>query len=198
MKEVRTESRHRTQHAGGRQSSAMERHTDNGTSPFNPTHAATVVPVGFRPLPDIEAAPAAHHLGYLREERFIIAAYHPEADAVIWKDGRQSGFGEGGWDYYFYAILPVAEELQADLTDQEHIGQDVLVLDRQSGIIYIAPRLCAEEFLATAIGLEPPQRRCMCARPLGGAVDCTTCPAFRRKASDQGSPESRAAGGRPV
>ena len=180
----------------------MEKHTENDTSKSGPPPAGLIVPAGFRPLPDMEAAPAAHHLGYLREERFIIAAYHPEADAVIWKDGRQSGFGEGGWDYYFRRLLPLARRFQADLTDQEHIGQDVLVLDRQSGTVYIAPRPCAEEFLATAIGREPPQRRCMCARPLGGAVDCTTCPAFRRnapdQAPDQGSHGSPTAGGRPV
>lgn len=176
----------------------MKRHTDNGTSPFNPAHTAIVVLAGFRPLPDMEAVLAAHQLGYLREERFIITAYHPEADAVIWKDGYRSGFEEGGWDFYFRRLLPLAGRLQADLTDQEHIGQDVLVLDRQSGTVYIAPRPCAEEFLATAIGQDPPHRRCMCARPLGGAAECTACPAFRRKAPDQGSQESQGAGGQPA
>ncbi len=176
----------------------MEKHTEVDTSKIGPPPAGIIVPAGFRSLPDMEAALAAHHLGYLREERFIIAAYHPEADAVIWKDGRRSGFGEGGWDFYFQRLLPSARRLQADLTDQEHVGQDVLVLDRQSGTVYIAPRPCAEEFLATAIGLEPPHRRCMCARPLGGAAECTTCPASRRKAPDQGSQESQGAGGRPA
>ncbi len=170
----------RTEYAGGRQSLIMERPTEDGTSQSDPAPAAIVIPAGFHSLPDMEAVLVAQHLGYVREERFIIAAYHPEADAVIWKDGRQSGFGEGGWDFYFQRLLPSARRVRADLTDQQHVGQDVLVLDRQNGTVYIAPRPCAEEFLATAIGQEPPHRRCMCARPLSGIKGCESCPARHR------------------
>ena len=137
------------------------------------------IPSGFRSLPGLKGADTAHHLGYIRNERFVIAAYHPDAEEVIWKDGRQSGFGEGGADYYFRTILTLAAQLQADLTDQTHIGNDVVVLDRREDAIYIAPRTCADEFLATVMGIDPPQRRCMCARPLGGTAHCGTCPAYR-------------------
>jgi hypothetical protein len=140
------------------------------------TPATILIPAGFRQVVGVEAAVAAHHLGYLREERFVIAAYHPEAEEVIWKEGRLSGFGEGGWDYYFHTLLPLAEDLQADLTDQTHIGQDVLVMDRVENKIYIAPRSCADEFLAIVTGVEPPHHRCLCARPIGGITSCDACP----------------------
>lgn len=147
--------------------------------PPDTSKVSTVIPRGFRPIPKLQALSAVHHLGYPRNDRFFVAAYHPEAGAIIWKDGRESGFGLGGWEYYFRILLPAAMALEADLTDEGHIGQDVLVVDRQEENIYIAPRPCADEFIALHTGLEPPQRRCICARPLEDAQSCEGCPARR-------------------
>ena len=159
----------------------MEKLNEKSLMSQAPKDRAIRIPSGFRPLPGLKGAATAHQLGYLRDERFVIAAFHPEAEEVIWKDGRHSGFGEGGADYYFRTILALATGLQVDLTDQTHIGNDVLVLDRREEAIYIAPRTCADEFLSTVMGIDPPQRRCMCARPLSGTANCGTCPAHRGK-----------------
>ena len=159
----------------------MEKLNEKSLMSQAPKDRAIRIPSGFRPLPGLKGAATAHHLGYLRDERFVIAAFHPEAEEVIWKDGRHSGFGEGGADYYFRTILALATGLQVDLTDQTHIGNDVLVLDRREEAIYIAPRTCADEFLSTVMGIDPPQRRCMCARPLGATANCSTCPARQGK-----------------
>lgn len=159
----------------------MEKPIDKRAVSRSPEDSKILIPSGFRSLPGLKGTATAHHLGYLRDERFVIAAFHPEAEEIIWKDGQQSGFGEGGWDYYFHTVLPLAAKFQTDLTDQTHIGNDVLVLDRREEEIYIAPRACADEFLATVMGVDPPQRRCMCARPLSGTANCGTCPAYRGK-----------------
>ena len=136
-----------------------------------------IIPTGFRLVPGIAATQAAHHLGYLRQERIVILAFHPEAGDIIWKDRLDSGFGTGGWQYYLYALLPALGRLGADLSDLARVGGDVLVADRQSNRIYIAPRPSADEFLAVSAGVELPKRRCICARPFAGPGNCATCPA---------------------
>ncbi|NNM84779.1 MAG: hypothetical protein HKL96_03355 [Phycisphaerales bacterium] len=139
------------------------------------------IPAGFRLIPGLKATLMARQSGYLRDERFVIAAFHPEAHAVIWKDGHESGFGDGGPAFYFRTVLPQTRLLQADLTDETHIGDDVLVLDLLEDKIYIAPRLCAEEFLARVIGTHLPHHRCLCARPLEAAANGGTCPARQER-----------------
>lgn len=174
--------------ADGRQCGEIRRR--KGAGPMNETNvtsvnnrgrentgAAVTIPAGFRTLEGLTAVQAAIRLGYLHDERLVIIAFHPEALDTIWKDRRNSGFG-GGWAYYFSTVLPAARQLQVDLADQTHVGTDVLVVDRQEDKIYVAPRDCAEEFLALLAGYDPPTRRCICARPLEGSpVDCQTCPA---------------------
>ncbi|MGC8539135.1 MAG: hypothetical protein ACP5QA_00740 [Phycisphaerae bacterium] len=163
--------------------SIMEKLDEKSVMSQAPKDREILIPAGFRSLPGLKGAATAHHLGYLRDERFVIAAFHPEAEEVIWKDGRHTGFGEGGADYYFRKILALAAGLQVDLTDQTHIGNDVLVLDRREDAIYIGPRACADEFLATVMGTDPPQRRCMCARPLGDTEHCSACPARQERSA---------------
>ncbi len=171
-----------------------DQHIHQGSTPDSTAPVMPAIPAGFRLIPEAQATPAVHHFGYHRNERFIIAAFHPEAADVMWKDGHESGFAAGAWDYYFRTLLPPALRQQADLTDQSHIGQDVLLIDRVADTIYIAPRLCAEEFLAQAIGMTLSHRRCMCARPLEGQADCRTCPAWHRSANDISLHQAEASG----
>ncbi len=170
--------------------SVRDSNSSEGTG-VGSTGPAPAIPAGFRRIEQEDAAAIAQRIGYFRQRRFVVAAFHPEAMAIIWKDGIDSGFGTGGWAFYCTHLLPLAVKLQADLTDQGHIGQDVLVLDIQDKHIYAAPRSCAEEFIATTVGLETPHRRCLCARPLEPGETCGACPAYRH-VNTQG-PEERSA-----
>jgi hypothetical protein len=125
------------------------------------------IPTCFKELSIFEGDALEKRLGYSGNEQFIAFSFHPTACEVIWNDGVSSGFGKGGWRTFMYVVVPQALRLGADLGSYTGIGSEVLLLDRRSQTAYVAPRQCAEEFLARNHGRPPPSHHCLCAmRPL--------------------------------
>ena len=109
-------------------------------------------------------------LGYFGSEDLVIFGYCPGGGEVVWKDGRSSGFGTGGWAIFLQEIVPLAARRGADLGGMSRVGTHVLLMNRSGGKIYVVRREAAEGFLAEACGVPPPTRRCLC------ALDCASCP----------------------
>lgn len=141
-------------------------------------NTGTAVPSGFICLAEAASEEVLRRLGYFGGEPIVLFSYHLDAHALIWKDGRTSGFSGGGCDYFLDTLVPLALRRGARLADQTDIGVHVIVVDRDPPGLYAAPRHCAEEFLAVRSGQSPPKRRCLCARPPESSASlprCTGC-----------------------
>lgn len=86
-------------------------------------------------------------LGYFGQERFVMFYYEPRGQDVIWADGRSSGFGTGGWQYFLDEIEPLARRMGLDAGSTTSRGRHALVLDRHFGHAYFADRGEAEAFV---------------------------------------------------
>jgi hypothetical protein len=122
-------------------------------------------------LPELRGASIEHRLGYFADEPVVVFGYCPGGGEVIWKDGRSSGFGTGGWRAFLQEFAPLVTSRGASAGDLTSVGTHVLWMDRPRGTVYAVPRQSAEEFLARAYGLPPPTRLCLCAQ-----MDCAACP----------------------
>jgi hypothetical protein len=122
-------------------------------------------------LPELRRAAIENRLGYFGDEAFVLFGYCPGGGEVIWKDGRSSGFGTGGWNAFLQEFAPLAARRGASIGDLTSVGTHVLLMDRIRGGVYAVPRESAEQFLARANGLPPPTRPCLCT-----LRDCAACP----------------------
>ena len=122
-------------------------------------------------LIELRSASIEHRLGYFRDQPFVIFGYCPGGGEVIWKDGRSSGFGTGGWKIFLQEVAPLAARRGASIGDLTSVGTHVLLMDRIRGAIYAVPRESAEDFLSQAYGLPQPTRQCLCA-----LMNCAACP----------------------
>lgn len=133
-------------------------------------------------LPELRGASIEHRLGYFGDEPVVVFGYCPGGGEVIWKDGRSSGFGTGGWRPFLQECAPLATRRRASLGDLTSVGTHVLLMDRLRGRVFAVPRQSAEEFLARAYGLPLPTRPCLCA-----LADCAACPLHTHCRASPGS-----------
>ena len=140
------------------------------SSPQGPT-ASRPPPPGAIELPELRCASIEHRLGYFGDDAVVVFGYCPGGGEVIWKDGRSSGFGTGGWRAFLQEFAPMATRRGASIGDLTSVGTHVLLMDRVGGVVYAVPRESAEDFLARAYGLPLPTRPCLCA-----LMDCAACP----------------------
>jgi hypothetical protein len=138
--------------------------------PGSPT-ASRPPPPDAIDLPELRGASIEHRLGYFGDEPVVVFGYCPGGEEVIWKDGRSSGFGTGGWRTFLQECAPLAARRGASLGDLTSVGTHVLLMDRLRGRVFAVPRQSAEDFLARVYGLPPPTRPCLCA-----LTDCAACP----------------------
>jgi hypothetical protein len=139
--------------------------------PRSPTASRPLPPDAIE-LPELRGASIEHRLGYFGDDPVVVFGYCPGGGEVIWKDGRSSGFGTGGWRAFLQEFAPLATRHGASLGDLASVGTHVLLMDRVCGAVCAVPRESAEEFLARAYGLPPPTRPCLCAL----TTDCAACP----------------------
>ncbi len=131
---------------------------------------ALPIPPDFTELIELRSVAIEHKLGYFRDEPFVLFAFSPEGGEVIWKDGRSSGFGTGGWRMFLDRIAPVARRYGADVGDIDRAGTHAVLMDRVRGAVYVATFESAQRFLFEANGLSVPARRCLCLQK-----DCPSC-----------------------
>src|SRR4051812_37286992 len=86
-------------------------------------------------------------LGYFGQDRFVMFYYEPRGQDVIWVDGRSSGFGTGGWQYFLDEIEPLARRLGVDAGSTTSRGRHALIIDRHFGQAYFAERDDAQAFV---------------------------------------------------
>lgn len=113
-------------------------------------------------LVELDSTEIERRLGYFRDEPFVVFGYCSGGGEVIWRDGRSSGFGTGGWQVFLEEIAPVAAKHRANLGSLEATGSHVLIVDRIRRKVYVSSRQSAEAFVSRIGDLRPASRRCMC------------------------------------
>lgn len=152
--------------------------TTPGRKTAKPPDLPPAIPAGFVVLAGLQAGTVIRRLGYVGSRPLIIFSYHRDAAAVIWKDDQTAGFGGVGADYFLEDLVTQAGARGASLSDNQQVGSHVIVVEQRGGTVYVAPRICADEYLATSFGRAPPSRRCICALNLqeNQGHPCTHCP----------------------
>jgi hypothetical protein len=113
------------------------------------SNLVSAVPPSFIKLSSVarQQQCCARELGYFGQERFVMFYYEPRGQDVIWVDGRSSGFGTGGWQYFLDQIEPLARRLGLDAGSTTSRGQHALIVDRDFGQAYFADRREAQAFV---------------------------------------------------
>lgn len=133
---------------------------------FDMIEAETINPVSAVPPSFTRLSQAARQqqgvdrgLCYFGHDRFVMFYYEPRGQDVMWVDGRSSGFGTGGWQYFLDEIEPLARRMGIDAGSPNSRGRHALVVDRDYGQAYFADRDEAQAFVTG----RPPRRRAMSA-----------------------------------
>ena len=143
----------------------------NGCSSTENRTLLLPLPANAIELVELRSASIEHRLGYFGDQPFVVFGYCPAGAEVIWKDGRSSGFGTGGWRAFLQEFAPLAARYGATIGDLNSVGTHVLLMDRIRRATYAVSRESAEEFLARVYGLPRPTRRCLCS-----LMNCAACP----------------------
>jgi len=128
------------------------------------------LPADFVEFSQLGIVSVEHKLGYFGNDPWVIFAYCAGGGEVIWKDGRSSGFGTGGWKMFLDEIAPLALRHGIHLGAIGAAGTHVLLIDRLQHVVYAAPRQSAERFLCQRYDMPPPRHHCLC-----GIKDCADC-----------------------
>jgi hypothetical protein len=156
--------------------------------------AGAALPVDVIELTEVAVGPAAHALGYYRDERFVIFGYCPGGGEVVWKDGHSSGFATGGWRTFLNDIVPLALRYGVDLGSLDRVGTHVLLIDRQGGVAFAIERTPAEQFLCRLYGLPPAAHPCLCGRrPCARRPTACGCTRPKQAETESPGPDNRTA-----
>ena len=105
------------------------------------------LPAGFQALPVRRLQRLDRRLGYFGSNRFVLFYYEPQGQEVVWDDGYSYGFACGGWQAFIEDVMPIAEQLGADLGDSDRRGAQALVVDRMLGQVFCAAHADAKRFV---------------------------------------------------